>query len=83
MVKAHETFVKELKIKQPNLIVLDNYVHSNQKLRVQDSLGIIYLAEPAKLLRGCKLNITTAIDKYDYFLKNLKKFMGINTIIVK
>lgn len=52
--KTHEQFMKELKIKNPNIEVLENYINSLTKISVKClKCNNIWKTTPRILLSGC------------------------------
>jgi hypothetical protein len=64
----NEAFAKKLKQKHQNLILLSNYKGANDKILVQDDLGIKYQVTPSSLLLSTnKPSIKAAVDKTEAF----------------
>ena len=71
---GHQEFVDKLQKINPNIEILENYVHSTQKVKCRCSIcGYMWFAEPRKLLegRGCpKCNMSKGEIKISVFLDN-------------
>jgi len=62
-------FNTKLKKIHPNLKLVDDYTKGNEKRRVQDELGIVYLVKPESLLLGVYPSMITAVDQNEAFRK--------------
>jgi len=67
--KTQSEFIEELKLVQPDLTVIGEYINSKTYIEVVDELGIRYLVIPNDLLSGNKPTIQTSINKNDCFSK--------------
>jgi Zn finger protein HypA/HybF involved in hydrogenase expression len=52
-----------LRLKQPNITLISNYIDSIQKIIIKDQLGIEYMVSPKKLLFGDNPSIESAVNK--------------------
>ena len=62
-----EEFIEKLGLIQPNLKLISEYKNCEQKVLIEDSLGICYLSTPFKLLQGRTPSMSSAIDKNKAF----------------
>jgi hypothetical protein len=65
--KTHEQFVEKLKVIQPNLTVLNNYIRNNIHILVKDEYNIVYKLPPMHLLDGYKPSIRSSVDQNKAF----------------
>lgn len=64
-----DAFIIKLRLIQPKLIVLGEYINSQAKILVQDELGIHYNILPNDLLQNVTPSIQSAVDKNQAFKK--------------
>ena len=64
-----------MKIQHPDLKILGKYINSQQKILVEDSLGIQYNTLPNSLVMGKVRSIESAIDKNYHFIKNARRVL--------
>ena len=68
-----QEFIQRLSKVQPDLIVIGEYINSNNYVIVRDKLGIDYSLKPYNLLNGKVPSIASAINKTKAFNKKLQE----------
>ena len=68
-------FEEKLKLIHPELLLLTSYVNMKTPVLVQDYFGVCRY-KPSDLVRVKKTNITSALNKHDYFVSRLRKIWG-------
>lgn len=86
--KSQETFIAEMAIISPSLIIVGKYRGAMVKLEVEDTLKIRYMVMPNSLLKGYMPALDTAINRSDGFIKKSirvhgDKYTYKNTIYIK
>jgi hypothetical protein len=64
--KTQEEYSNEVKKQLPKIRIIDSYVNSRTKIRVEDDFGIKYLVYPNTLLLGITPTIKTAEDVEEF-----------------
>lgn len=75
--KTHKEFIEEVKIIHPDLKILDEYIGRDNKILVQDKLGIKYLTKPDYLILGKHPCISSALDVENAFKIKSENVHGI------
>lgn len=65
--RTHDDFINKLKLIQPNLTILGEYVNGYTKILVKDEFDIEYLVIPNGLLKGSIPSITSSVNKNSAF----------------
>ena len=73
--KTHTEFIEELKIVNPEITVLGEYVKSNIKIEVQHSCGYQWKIVPNSLLKGTSCPKCSRIDASQKYTKTTKQFI--------
>lgn len=74
--KTREQFINELSKIQPNIKLIGDYINSETKTIVEDTLEIKYLVVPYKLLQNREPSILSALDKNEAFILKAKRTHG-------
>jgi hypothetical protein len=70
--KTHTKFVEEMAIISPEIKIVGTYKRNNEKILIETEFGLCEMF-PSNLLKGCKPENSSAIDKTQYFKNRLKK----------
>jgi len=74
--RTREDFLRKLSKKQPGLNVLSPYINCNDKIIVEDALGIRYYSIPKELLNGKVPTIKSAVCKNQCFIQRSRVLHG-------